>query len=256
MVSSVLQLMIARAVVIACRIGGAFTFMPFLGSEAIPVRLKAVLVLLCTALLYPQTPMALSATSPSALTQLVLSELMLGLVMGLCLQFAFEAVQLAGQIGGFQLSFSLVNVLDPQTNVDTPVLANFQQLVALFLFLQMNVHHWILRAIQKSFERVPPGSVSFSIEQLRAIFHAAGAMWVAGLQLAAPLMLATVVIDVTVGFVSKAAPQIPVLFLSIPMKTLLGFAVLALSLGLWPSFFEKQFSQALGWSWRVLELAK
>jgi flagellar biosynthesis protein FliR len=129
-------------------------------------------------------------------------------------------------------------------------------MVVLFLFLLINVHHWILRAIAKSFERVPPGSVSFSMAQLGGLFHAAGGMWIAGLQLAAPLLLATMVIDVTVGFVSKTAPQVPVLFLSIPIKTLLGFAVLALSLGLWPSFFEKQFSQALGWSWRMLELAK
>jgi flagellar biosynthesis protein FliR len=255
-VGNVLDLMIVRAVVIAFRIGGAFTFMPFFGSAAIPMRLKAVLVLLCTSLLYPHIPVALSLGSPSALMQLVLGELMLGLLMGLCLQFAFEAVQLAGQIGGFQLSFSLVNVLDPQTSVETPVLANFQQMVSLFLFLQMNVHHWILRAIQKSFERVPPGSVTFSIEQVHALFHAATGMWVAGLQLAAPLMLATMVIDVTVGFVSKAAPQMPALFLSIPLKTLLGFAVLAMSFGLWPSFFEKQFSEALGWSWRMLELAR
>jgi len=255
-VGSALGLTVVRGAAIVFRIGGAFTFMPFFGSAAIPVRLKAVLVLLCTALLYPQIPVALNITAPSALAQLVLSELMLGLLMGLCLQFAFESVQLAGQLGGFQMSFSLVNVLDPQTNVDTPVLANFQQMVALLLFLQMNIHHWILRAFQKSFERVPPGTISFSAEQLHALFRAAGAMWVAGLQLAAPLVLATMVIDVTVGFVSKAAPQIPVLFLSIPVKTLLGFAVLALSLSLWPSFFEKQFSHALGWSWRLLELAK
>ena len=254
--ASPLEQMILRGAAHGLRVAGAFTYMPFFGSSAIPVRVKAVLVLLCTALLYAHAPVMATAASPSALTQLVLSELMLGLLMGLCLQFVLEAVELAGQIAGFQISFSLVNVLDPQTNVETPVLANFQQLVALLLFLQMNVHHWILRAIQRSFERVPPGSVSFSLEHLRGLFRAAEGMWVAGLQLAAPLLLATVVLDVTVGFVSKAAPQVPVLFLSIPMKTLVGLAVLALALGVWPAFFERQFSQALTWSWRLLEPAR
>jgi flagellar biosynthesis protein FliR len=248
--------MMLRAVVIGLRVGGAFTFMPFFGSVAIPVRVKMVLVLLCTALLYPQATLLPNVVSLPDLAQLVLSELLLGLLMGLCLQLVFEAVQIAGQIGGFQSSFSLVTVLDPQSNADTPVLANFQQLVVLLLFLQLNVHHWILRAIQRSFDRVPPGSVSFSIESVRGLFHAATGMWVAGLQLAAPLLLATVVLDVTVGFVSKAAPQVPVMFLSIPLKTLLGFIVLSLSIGLWPSFFEKQFSHALEWSWRLLEISK
>jgi flagellar biosynthetic protein FliR len=251
-----LELMIVSAAAIAFRLAGAFSFMPFFGSVSIPMPIKVVLVLLCTALLYPQVPVAITSSSPFVLAQMVLGEMILGLLMGLCVQFAFEVVQLAGQIAGFQLSFSLVNVIDPQTNVDTPVLANFLQLATLFLFLQMNVHHWILRAMQKSFARVPPGTVSFSAEQLHALFRAAEGMWVAGMQLAAPLVLATMVIDVTVGFVSKAAPQIPALFLSVPLKTLMGFAVLALAMGLWPGFFERQFSQALDWSTRMLELAR
>lgn len=245
-----------QAAAIGLRIGGAFTFMPFFGSIAIPTRIKAVLVIACTVALVPLVHFQLPNFSVSLLVQLTLSETMLGLLMGLCLQFVFEAVQLAGQIGGFQLSFSLVNVIDPQSSVDTPVLANFQQLVALLLFLQFNVHHWILKGMLRSFERVPPGSVTFSAVQLRGLLHAAEGMWVGGLQLAAPLLLATVLLDVTVGFVSKAAPQLPGLFLSIPLKSLLGYVVMALGFGLWPGFFEREFAQALNWSWRMLELAK
>lgn len=251
-----LEVMLLRGVLVGLRVGGAFTFMPFFGSSIIPMRVKAILVLLCTVLLYPTAHVAIPVISVSSLSVVALSEAMLGLLMGLCFQFVLEGVELAGQLAGFQISFSLVNILDPQTNVDTPVLSNFQQMIVLLLMLRMNVHHWILRAIQKSFERVPPGSVSFSAVQLHGLFHAAGGMWVAGVQLAAPLVLATMVIDVTVGFVSKAAPQVPVLFLSIPMKTLVGFAVLAMAMSVWPAFFEKQFSQALGWSWRLLEAAR
>jgi flagellar biosynthesis protein FliR len=255
-VSGFLELMLLRAVVIVFRVGGAFTFMPFFGSPVVPMRVKAALTLLFTAVLYPTTHVAVAAVSVWAVTQIVISEAMLGLLMGLCFQFVLEAVQLAGQLAGFQISFSLVNVIDPQSDVETPVLGNFQQLIALLLMLEMNVHHWILRALAKSLERVPPGSVSFSIEQVRGLFRAAEGMWIAGVQLAAPLVLATMVIDVTVGFVSKAAPQVPVLFLSIPMKTLVGFAVLALALGVWPAFFERQFSHALTWSWRLLDSAR
>jgi len=244
-----------HAAAIGLRVGGVFTFMPFFGSVAIPKQIKALLVLGCTAALYSVVPVALASFSISSLAQVALSELMLGLLMGLCLQFVFEAVQLVGQISGFQLSFSLVNVIDPQTDVDTPVLANLQQLIVLFLFLQLNVHHWILHGIQRSFERVPPGSLAFSVQHVRELFHAAGGMWSAGLQLAAPVLLATVILDVTVGFVNKAAPQLPALFLSIPLKTLLGYIVLALAFGLWPGFFERQFSTALSWSWRMVELS-
>jgi flagellar biosynthetic protein FliR len=247
--------MIWRAAAIGMRIGTTVVFLPFFGSVAIPARVKAMLVLVLTGVLYPLVRLPVQDISAFAVVRMAMSEAALGLVMGLCLQFVFEAVQLAGQISGFQLSFSLVNVIDPQTNVDTPVLANLQQLCLLMLFLQMNVHHWLLRAIAAGFERVPPGSVTLGAEQVRTMFHAAREMWVAGMQLAAPVVLATMVLDVTVGFVSKAAPQLPALFLSVPLKSMLGYVVLALAFGLWPAFFEKQFAQALGWSWRILELA-
>lgn len=251
-----IAIMAFQLAAVGLRVAGVLTFMPFFGSPAIPTRQKTVIVILITAVLYPHVSLALPAFSITSFATIALSEAMLGLLMGLCLQFVLEAVQIAGAVSGFQLAFSLVNVIDPQTNVDTPVLANLQQLLVLLLLLQLNVHHWILLGIQKSFERVPPGTVSFNSNHIHALLHAAGGMWVAGVQLAAPLLLATVVLDVTVGFISKAAPQFPALSLSIPLKSLLGYAVLGMSIGLWPTFFEKQFSHALAWSWQMLELVK
>src|SRR5579863_4028511 len=105
--------MALQAAVIALRVGGAFTFMPFFGSISIPPRIKGVFVIACTAAIFPLVHFKLAAFSVSLFVELVLSELALGLLMGLCLQFVFEMVQLAGQISGFQLSFSLVNVIDP-----------------------------------------------------------------------------------------------------------------------------------------------
>jgi len=251
-----LEMMALKAAAIGARLAAGLVFTPFFGSLAIPMRIKALLVLLLTWLLYPLVRVPLQSVSPFVAMQLVLSEAALGLVTGLCLQFVFEAVQVAGQLAGFQLSFTLVNVIDPQTNVDTPVLANLHQLCVLLLYLQLNVHHWTLRALQASFDRVPPGSVTIRLQQVKALLSAAAAMWSVGLQLAAPLLLATVILDFTIGFISKAAPQSPALFLSIPMKIITGYVVLALALGLWPAFFEKQFAHALGWSWKVLECAK
>lgn len=251
-----LETSVIQSAAVAFRVAGALTFMPFFGSVAIPVRVKAVITLVLTALLVPLVHVPPIDLSPGQMASVVLGEALLGLSMGLCLQIAFEAVQLAGQIGGFQLSFTLVNVIDPQTNVDTPVLANFHQLLVLLIFLQLNVHHWILRAVEGSFARVPPGAFAVGKTTLNTMMAATTEMWRAGLQLAAPLLLATLILDVTVGFISKAAPQIPALFLSIPLKNLTGYAVLALALSVWPSFFEREFARALGWSWGILGSAR
>ena len=231
------------------------TFAPFLGSPVIPARIKAVFTLALTALLYSVCPVPALVLTPEGWTRVALSELTLGLAIGLCLQFVLEAAQLAGQIAGFQFAFSLVNIIDPTTNVDTPVLAIFHQLTALLFLLLMNVHHWLLRGVVKSFEYVPVGSVTISSATMGELFHAAGGMWLAGMQIALPLLLATLLIDVAVGFLSKASPQMPALFLSVPLKSLGGYAVLAIGVALWPGVFEKQFGLALGWAERVMHLA-
>jgi flagellar biosynthetic protein FliR len=251
----ILEHMLLHGALIGLRIAAVMSFAPFFTSTSFPPRLKGALTIVLTALLYPVCPVPATPLTLGGWTSVVLSETVLGLAMGLSLQFIFEGVLVAGQIGGFQLGFSLVNVIDPQTNVDTPVLSTFHQLLVLLLFLQLNVHHWILRALEKSFDYVPVGSVVISSVMMKELFRDAAAMFLVGIQIAAPLLFATVVIDVTVGFLSKASPQLPAILLSIPLKSLAGYSVLALAIGLWPAFFERKFALALGWSERLLRLA-
>ena len=107
----------------------------------------------------------------------------------------------------------------------------------------------------KSFLYVPVGTVVISSALMTELFRTAGAMFLVGVQIATPLLLATFLVDLTVGFLSKASPQMPAIFLSIPLKSLTGYAVLAIAIGLWPAFFEKQFVHALSCSERLLRLA-
>jgi flagellar biosynthesis protein FliR len=250
-----LQQILSHLMTIGLRVGGMMSFAPFVGSISIPIRVRAMFTFALTALLYPVVSTPPMALGPAAWTRMVVGESVLGLALGLCLQFAFEGAQMAGQVGGFQFAFSLVNVIDPQTNVDTPVLSIFHQSVVLMLFLQLNVHHWMLRGLVQSFSYVPPGSFLATAPAMHELLHAAGAMFVSGVQLATPILLATLLIDFTVGFLSKAAPQMSAIYLSIPLKSLVGYGVLAISLTLWPAFFEKEFAQALGWSERMMHLS-
>ena len=252
---SILEHWILRGLAIGLRVGGLMSFAPFVGNAAIPVRIKAALTLGITALLYPVATVPAVALTPVSIARLALREVLLGLVLGLCLQFIFEGATLAGQVAGFQFAFSLVNIIDPQTNVDTPVLSVFHQLFALLIFLQLNVHHWLLRGIVKSFDYVPVGSAVFGLPLARELLRDAGGLWLVGVQIAAPILLSTMVLDVAVGFLSKASPQMPAILFSIPLKSLVGYAVLAVVVSLWPVFLEGQFARALGWSERVLHLA-
>ena len=250
-----LEQIVLHVLAISLRVGGLLSFAPFLGNSAIPFRVKAGVTLALTALLYPVVTIPKMALTPIGMCRLALGETLLGLAIGVCLQFIFEGATLAGQVAGFQFAFSLVNVIDPQTNVDTPVLSVFHQLFALLIFLQLNVHHWLLRAIVKSFDYVPVAGARVHLPMVQELFRDAAGLWLLGVQIATPILLSTIVLDVAVGFLSKASPQLPAILLSIPLKSLIGYGVLTIVVSLWPAFLEKQFVLAVGWSERLLHLA-
>jgi flagellar biosynthesis protein FliR len=251
-----LEHFLAQAFPIGLRVGGVMTFAPFFNSDAISARVKAAFTLALTAMLFGIVPVPNVPLNAMSWLRMGISEAAVGLIMGLSVQIVLEGMQIAGQLAGAQLGFSLAAIIDPQTNIDTPVLSVFHQMIAFLIFLQFDVHHWMLRGVVNSFYYLPTGSAWITWMTTRAFFHMAGAMWVIGVQIAAPILLATMLVDITVGFVSKASPQFPALFIGMSAKSMIGYLVLAASAALWPKFLEGQFAKALGWSEHLLRLAR
>jgi len=251
-----LEQLLAAAVFIGARVSGLMVFCPFLGSNAIPMPLKASLTLLITALLYPlHGPMQLDLNSWQWVG-VVLSEVTIGLVLGLAANFMMEAPMMAGQILGVQMGYSLATLFDPQTNADTPVLAEFHRLAALLIFLQLDVHHWLLRAVVSSFAYVPAGAALGTFAAAGGLLHAAGGIFLAGVQIAAPGLVATLVADVGLGFLGKASPQLPVLFIGLAVKNILGMAMLIAVVAYWPQSFAQRFAASIAVGERLLHLAR
>jgi flagellar biosynthetic protein FliR len=248
---------LAAVTLVGVRLAMLMTFAPFYSHAAVPVRVKAGLTLALTFLLFPVcAPHEAPPLTALSLVRILLGEAAAGLVLGLSVQFVFEAGQMAGQILGVQMGFGLVQLLDPQTLVDTTVLALFQQMFALLVFLQLDVHHWLLRGVAESFAYLPAGTVALHLGSAREIFRASGGLWLAGLQIAAPVLFATLLADLALGFFGKISPQLPVLLLGIAVKSWLGMAVLTTLLVFWPGFLARQFGAALELGERALHLAR
>jgi flagellar biosynthetic protein FliR len=247
---------ITAVIFVGIRIGGVMMFPPFLGSSSIPLQVKAGLTLALTVLLFPVAGIVAIKSDAMGWVRVVGSEMVIGLMLGLAMQFVFEAAQFAGAIVGVQTGFSLITLLDPQTQADTPVLAVFQQLIVLMIFFQLDVHHWLLRGLAASFTYLPPGTPLTHSLAGAAILQSAGSIWLVGVEIAAPVIVATVVADIAMGFLGKASPQLPVVLVGLSVKNILGLAVLAASLTLWPRIFERHFVSAIGLGERLLHLAK
>jgi len=251
-----IERMLAAAVFTGTRISGLLVFAPFLGSASIPMRVKAGLAVALTLLLSPVYGPSRMSFAELSWGRVMISEALIGLLMGLTVEFIFEAAQVAGQILGIQMGFSLVNIIDPQTQVDTPVLSTFFQLVTLLIFLTLNVHHWLLRGIVASFGYLPAGTGTVGLPVMGQLLHMAGGIWLAAVQIAAPALLATMMADVVLGFLGKASPQLPVLFIGLSVKSVLGLLVMCGSVALWPQRFEQSFATAIARAEQLLHLAR
>lgn len=251
-----LQQLVIAGIGVGVRVSALLTFTPFPGGSAVPVRIKAGLAIALTALLYPVYAPSMPNVTSENCVRLIGSEVMIGLLTGLTVTFIFEAAQMAGQIMGMQVGFSLVNIIDPQTQVDTPVLSTLHQIIVLLIFLRLDVHHWLLRGAASSFTYLPVGAAKLSGTVVDLLLHGAGGIWLAAVQIAAPILFATLLADIALGFIGKASPQLQVLFLSMSLKTLLALMVWASALALWPSRFELYFGQAISRSEQLLHLAK
>lgn len=247
---------LSRALLVAFRIGGLMTFAPFFSNAAVPARVKAALTFLFAVLLVPVYSTASKPLTIVSWTAMAAGEIVLGLMMGFTTQFVFDGMELAGQIAGFQFGFSLVNAIDPNTEVETTVLSSFHEFVALLIFMQLGVHRWLIRAVAASFRVIPLGRLAAAPVSAPEILRMAGAMWLVGVEIAFPVLFATMLIDLTIGFLSKASPQFPAIFFGISAKTLVGLAILYGVIAFWPVTLERYFFHALANLETLLALAR
>jgi flagellar biosynthetic protein FliR len=178
-------------------------------------------------------------------TRALLGELGVGLVFGLSLTLLNEALMFAGTLLGLQFSFSLVNLMDPNSMIETPVLGQMLGWLGVLVIIGAGLDRTVLAAVVRSFSAVPVGQAVIQARTGAALAMMASGIFLAGLQLAAPVMAAALAVEVTVALVARLSPQLPAMVLSIPVKTMVSYAVLIGSLAVWPGWIERHFTALL-----------
>lgn len=233
------------------RVSGMLVFAPFFSSSALPVRAKAALMLTVAFLLAP-----LVAGLPNAHAEIgfaaLIGELAVGLVYGLTLAMLQEMLLFAGQLAGVQFSFSLVNLLDPSTHIETPLLGDLFQLMGTLVIIGAGLDRILLASLIRSFRAVPLGSYALAPVAGLAIVRSAGGIFLAGVELAAPVLAGTMLVEIAITLLGRLSPQLPVMSLTVPVKTLTGFAILTGSFALWPRFIEARFAGLLDMAEQLL----
>ena len=242
---------LSAMILVLIRISGMLVFAPLFASSALPARTKAVFALALAYLLAPLVA-GLNQADPRIDFSSLLGELAVGMVYGLSLTLLSEMLLFAGQIAGVQFSFSLVNLLDPSTHIETPLLGDLFQTMGTLVLIAAGLDRVLLASVARSFRAVPLGTFALTPMTAQALVHAAGGVFLAAVELAAPVLAATMLVEIAVALLGKLSPQLPVMALTVPIKTLTGFGVLAGSLALWPRFIEARFAGLLDLAERLL----
>ena len=164
---------------------------------------------------------------------------MLGLTLGLIVHVIFAAIQMGGELVGFQIGFSMINVVDPMLGTSESVIAHFVYMVSILTFLSLDGHLFLLKGLLDSFRLVAPGSLFFSPLLVKDMLKFSSQIFVLAIKIASPVMVALFLTDLALALISRAAPQINVLFVGFPLKIIIGFMFLGFLFELLSLYMEQ-----------------
>ena len=216
-------------VLVLTRITGLLAAFPVLGSEQMPLQLRAALGALLTTVILPVIPVP--AAVPAGLPELVglmASELAIGLLLGTVVAWILEAVAFAGTLMDTQMGFSFVQFLDPATNQSASISGSLMMQIAALMVFITGLHHQMILALVESYRVAPMGhGVPLQVMGLVTLI---GQLLGKGFQLAFPVLAVLFLLDLILGISGKFMPQLQLLQLSFPLKIALGMVTLGLLL--------------------------
>ena len=216
----------------AMRVSIVMFMLPIFSTDRIPMQVKAAATMIITIGIWPHLELSglTMPAHPFALALLMLNEVILGLVMGMCVNFLFMAIQSGGELLGFQMGFTMINFADPLTGNQTGFTAFFLWMVSILTFLALDGHLYMLRGFAMSFKLIPAGGLVLGELLLWQVFDLSAQLFVLALKIAAPVMVALFLVELTLALVSRTSPQVNIMEIGFPVKILVGFFFLGLLL--------------------------
>jgi flagellar biosynthetic protein FliR len=207
------------------RILALFAAAPAFNSVSIPMRAKVALAFVVAVAVAGSVRQSAPLDLSWATALLVIEQILVGLAIGFAMQLTLTAMTLAGEFVGMQMGFGFASMFDIQSGFQVPVMANFFSLVALLLFVALNGHLVLLGVLVKSFAIVPiaPGS-GISAAGWQSLVRAGAALFQMGVWLSLPVIAVLLAAHLTIGFVSRVAPQFNVMSVGFSVFMWVGIA--------------------------------
>jgi flagellar biosynthetic protein FliR len=226
------------------RILAVLSVAPLIGQARVPMRVRVALGLVITIAVAPMLPpLPPVAPNSAAGTLILLTQAIIGLAVGFAMRLVFAAIEMAGDVAGTQMGLGFALFFDPGNVQHTPLLGQFLGLVATLTFVSLNGHLMIIATLADSFRLIPiaagplPGSLFETLARYGAMVFAAA------LQLSLPLVMTMLVVNLALGVLTRAAPQLNIFAVGFPVTLAIGFGALLLALPFFAPVFERLFHE-------------
>ena len=229
-------------ILVLVRVSAIILTAPVFGSSSTPPQIKVVLSLVLALILYPFVPsFAVFPDRPDHYILLVASEILIGVVLGIIGRFLFAAVEFAGTVIGFQMGLAMANVLDPQSQEQVSLVGRFESTTATLIFLAMDGHLIFIQAMVRSYKIIPPGGANINQPLVDKLTELSASVFVIGLQIGAPLIVALFLANAVIGLLARSVPQIQIFIVGFPLTIMLGLLFMLFGMPFFAQAVHKMF---------------
>lgn len=234
---------LGAGIAIFARFAGFMRYAPVFSRSEIPNMVKLSIALLLTIIfttfLHPPLP-----PHGVSLTYCIIVNYVCGAILGFVANCIVQVVAAGGDIMNMQMGLQSAMVLDPTSQSQVSMLGKLFALLGIIIFIDIGGVYWLIEAFLRTFEVFPMYGAAIPIEQLASVQHLSeitSNILFFGLQIASPVLLATLGQDIILGLISKTAPQVNVFQLSFLFKPVLGAAIIMMLLPIFHNVIKDYF---------------
>ncbi|MCK5830007.1 MAG: flagellar biosynthetic protein FliR [Methylococcales bacterium] len=232
------------------RISSMFISIPVFSIRALPVKIRVIAAFLITLVVIPLLPdspkIALFSYQGFMVT---LQQLFIGVSTGFVLQMVFSVMLLGGQSIAFSMGLGFASMVDPASGIQVPVVSQVFIVTSNLIFLSVNGHLLLIEMLVGSFNTLPVGLIGIGLDELWLIIKWSSQIFIGGVLLALPIMAALLFVNISFGVAARAAPQIQIFAIGIPITIMLGMVLIWVSI----SNSLDVFSNVLTDGYRLIE---
>ncbi|PHS70586.1 MAG: flagellar biosynthetic protein FliR [Methylophaga sp.] len=214
------------------RIAALVMAAPIFSSNFVSIRSRLLIAIALSIVIVPTIPHTVPSVDPlsGAGFLIVAHQIIIGACMGFMLQMLFSAFIIAGQINAMQMGLGFASIVDPQNGVNIPVISQFYLIFVTLIFLTLDGHLILIQVLTESFVTLPIAATGLPHTSFYDLAGQASWMYAAGVLIALPSIGSLLLVNLTFGILSRAAPQISPFSIGFPMTIMLGFIIMTITL--------------------------